>query len=77
MKKCKECNVEMIECSSLHTNYVGGVKFEEQIFLDYDDEQNGTKMLFSDKKMSKKRVKARVCPLCRLVELYVDLTSKD
>ena len=59
MKKCKECNVEMIERSSFHTNYVVGVKFEEQIFLDYEDEQNETKMIFSDKKMSKKRVKAR------------------
>lgn len=39
MKKCKDCNVKMIEGSSLHTDYVGGVKFEEQIFLDYDDEK--------------------------------------
>ena len=67
----------MIECSSLHTNYVGGVKFEEQIFLDYEDQQNGIKMLFGDKKMSKKRVKASVCASCGLVELYVDLTNKD
>lgn len=67
----------MIECSSLHTSYVGGVKFEEQIFLDYEDQQNGIKMLFGDKKMSKKRVKASVCPSCGLVELYVDLTNKD
>lgn len=77
MKKCKDCNVEMIECSSLHTDYVGGVKFEEQILLDYDDEKNGTKMLFSNKKVSKKRLKARVCPSCGVVELYVDLASNE
>lgn len=77
MKKCKDCNVEMIECSSLHTNYVGGVKFEEQIFLDYEDEKNGINMLFNNKKMSKKRVKARVCLSCGLVELYVDLNSNE
>ena len=77
MKKCKDCNVEMTECSSLHTNYVGGIKFEEQIFLDYDDEQNGNKMLFSNKKMSKRRLKAKVCPKCGLVELYVDLTCNE
>ena len=77
MKKCKDCNVEMIEGSSLHTEYVGGIKYEEQIFLDYDDEQNGTKMLFSNKKMSKKRIKARICPKCGLVELYVDLNSNE
>lgn len=54
MKKCKDCNVEMIECSSLHTNYVGGVKFEEQIFLDYEDEKNGINKLFNNKKNVKK-----------------------
>lgn len=29
MKKCSECNTEMIEDTSLHTDYVGGVSFEE------------------------------------------------
>ena len=73
MKKCNDCNIEMIEGDSLHTNYVGGVSFEEQIYLDYEDEENGTKMLFSNKKISKRRVKARICPNCGKVELYIDL----
>lgn len=76
MKRCSDCNIEMIGNTNLHIDYVGGVSFEEQIFLDYDDEINGTKMLFSDKKISKRRVKARVCPNCGKVELYVDLNEK-
>ena len=77
MKKCSDCNVEMIEDTNLHIDYVGGVKFEEQIFLDYKDDENGHKMLFGNKKVSKKRVKARVCPNCGKVELYVDLKNNN
>ena len=73
MKKCTDCNVIMIEDTNLHTDYVGGVKFEEQIYLTYGDEQNGTKPLFGSNKISTKRVKARVCPNCGKVELYIDL----
>lgn len=40
MKKCNDCNVEMIENTNLHT--------------DYDDEKNGSKMLFSNKNIQKK-----------------------
>ena len=77
MKKCSECNIDMIEDTNLHTDYVGGVKFEEQIYLDYKDDINGSKVLFSDKKISKRRLKARVCPNCGKVELYVDLINKN
>ena len=77
MKMCSDCNIPMIEDTNLHTDYVGGVSFEEQIYLDYNDEINGTKMLFSDKKISKKRLKARVCPNCGKVEMYVDLLSQN
>ena len=61
MKKCNECNVEMIEDTNLHTDYVGGVSFEEQIYLSYT---NGKAITC--------RVKARVCPSCGKVELFVD-----
>ena len=75
MKRCSDCNIEMVENTNLHTDYVGGVKFEEQLYLDYDDEINGSKMLFSNKKVSKRRIKARVCPACGKVELYVDINE--
>lgn len=77
MKKCNDCNIEMINGEGLHTDYVGGVSFEEQIFLDYKDEEHGSKMLFSKEKYSTKRVMARVCPKCGKVELYVDLNNDN
>ena len=76
MKKCSDCNIEMVEDTSLHTNHIGGVKYEEQIYLDYKDDENGFKMPFSSKKISINRVKARICPNCGKVELYVDLNDK-
>ena len=75
MKKCNECNIDMIDDTNLHTDYVGGIDFKEQIYLDYEDEKNGTKQLLSNKKISKKRLKARVCPKCGKVELYLNLSE--
>ena len=75
MKKCSDCNETMIEEASIHTDYVGGTSFEERIYLDYADEENGTKMLFSKQKISKKQIKARVCPKCGKVELYVSINE--
>ena len=56
---------------------LGGVSFEEQIYLTYADEENGTKPIFGGNKISTKRVKARVCPKCGKVELYVDLKNEE
>lgn len=43
MKKCNDCNIEMIEGIKLHTDYIGGAHFEEQIYVDYEDEKMGIK----------------------------------
>jgi ssDNA-binding Zn-finger/Zn-ribbon topoisomerase 1 len=77
MKKCSDCNVEMIEKTNLHTDYVGGTRIEEEIYLDYADEENGFNVLFSNEKKSIRRVKARLCPQCGKVELFVDLNEKE
>lgn len=77
MKKCNDCSTVMIEDVNMHTNYVGGVSFEEQIYLTYYDEENGEKPLLGGKKISTKRIKARVCPNCGKVELYVDLKENS
>ena len=75
MKKCKDCNIEMIDGDNLHTDYVGGVDFNEQIYIDYEDEEYGSKRLLTNKKYSTKRIKGRICPKCGKVELYVDLNE--
>ena len=58
IKKCNDCNVEMVDCQNLHTDYVGGVDFEERIYVNYFN--------------NPLRVRARVCPNCMKVELYID-----
>ena len=76
MKKCSDCNTIMEEDAELHTDYVGGISFEEQIYLTYADEKYGNEPLLGDKKMSIRRVKARVCKNCGKVEFYVDLKKE-
>lgn len=76
MKKCDDCDVIMIGETDLHTNYVGGVKFEEQIYLEF--EKNVRILAEGQEKIINtypKRVKARVCPKCGKVELYIDLND--
>lgn len=77
MKKCFDCNAEMIEEASIHIDYIGGAKMEERIYVDYDDEKNGFTPLLGNKKISIKMVRARVCPQCGKVELYVDLNKDE
>ena len=70
MKKCSDCDVLMIEDTSLHTDYVGGASFDERIYLSYTNPDK-SKGLFGWYN-SIERVKARVCPKCGKVELFVD-----
>ena len=34
VKKCSDCDVIMIGETDLHTDYIGGARFDEQIYLD-------------------------------------------
>lgn len=81
MIKCEKCDVEMLEDTNLHTDYVGWVSFEEQIYLSYVNGTTTSKNIFGKEKQKEnyftKRVKARVCPNCGKVELYVDLNSQE
>lgn len=76
MKKCSDCDVIMIGETDLHTDYIGGIRFEEQIYVDLEKNvkiptENEDKIL----KKGPKRVQARVCPVCGKVELYIDLNN--
>ena len=64
VKKCSDCDVIMIGETDLHTDYIGGARFDEQIYLDLEIIKKGPR-----------RVKARVCPVCGKVELYIDLNN--
>ena len=68
MKICNDCNVEMIECNNpmIRTNlHVSGVDDARPFikYLNYDTEELLTPWDF---------VKARTCPKCGKLELYVD-----
>ena len=80
MKKCENCNIEMIENTNLHTDYVGGVTYEEQIYLSYVNGTTISKNIFGKEREKEnnvtKRVKARVCPNCGKVELFVELEDE-
>lgn len=76
VKKCSDCDVIMIGETDLHTDYIGGARFDEQIYLDL--EKNIKVPIEGSDKIIKKgtrRVKARVCPVCGKVELYIDLNN--
>lgn len=81
MKKCNECSVEMIEDTSLHTDYVGGVRFEEQIYLSYVNGKEIVRNVFGKEKEKDnditERVKARVCPNCGKVELFINVDGNQ
>lgn len=81
MIKCERCNVEMKEDASIHTDYVGGYSFEEQIYITYNDGSVITKNVFGKEKekdkYDSKQVKCRFCPKCGKVELYIDLNSEE
>lgn len=81
MKKCSECNIEMIEDTNLHTDYVGGVSFDEQIYLSFVNGTIKRKSLFGKEKVQEnettERVNARVCPSCGKIELFVNIKSGE
>ena len=76
MQKCNECNIEMIEDTNLHTDYVGGVSLEEQIYLTYPNGKELIKNIFGfmDNRVTE-RVKARVCSKCGKVELFIEVNK--
>ena len=79
MKKCNDCNVEMIN-SEIHTDYCGGHTFDTQIRVSIPNGFDKRKSIFG-KEMEienyiNEQVKARVCPKCGKVELYIDSKHK-
>ena len=76
MKKCNECNVEMIPAKLL-TNDITQSRITREIEIEYVDEIIEKQKLFGGTKEVKNKcttsLKARLCPKCGKVELYIDI----
>lgn len=75
MKMCSECNVLMIENCSLEgknrMNMDATSRYSD-ISIEIPTGEKGSFLGFDYDKKKTKEVKARVCPNCGKVELYID-----
>ena len=83
MKECENCKVEMkenVEIIGKHPFQLG-VDSISTIYVSYNDGVKEVKGMFGKVKEEENycdsEVKARVCPKCGKVELYVDLTQNE
>lgn len=78
MKKCSDCNVEMInsEISGQHPFEIG-VDGESDLYVRLSKGKKEVKGLFGKTRVINDyieyQVKSRTCPKCGKVELYIDL----
>lgn len=81
MKKCKNCNVEMVdaEISGQHPLEIG-IDSQTVLYVNFSKGKEEVKGLFGKTKIvenyDRKEIKAKLCPECGKIELYVDLTEK-
>ena len=71
----------MKEDTKIHTDFVGGYRFEDHIYISYDAGKIVTKNIFvkeqERQQYESKQVKPRFCPKCGKVELFIDLNSEE
>ena len=76
MKKCNHCNVEMMPAELL-TSDITQARRTREIEIEYVDEIIEKQKLFGGTKevenKSTTSLKARLCPKCGKVELYIDI----
>lgn len=78
MKKCSECNIEMIENAKIEGQHPFeiGMDGSSDIFVEFSNNEHEVKGLFGKTKMKSDfhslEVKARICPNCGKVELYIN-----
>lgn len=75
MKLCNDCNMNMVENVKVEGQHPFelGVDGKSKIFLDIPTGENGKFLGLSLDKTIRTDLKARVCPKCGKVEMYVDI----
>ncbi len=74
MKKCNECNVDMIDNCKVKGQHPFeiGIDGESDISIHIPTNEKGSFLGIQFDKEITKELKARVCPNCGKVELYID-----
>ena len=75
MKKCSECNVEMIEDCIIEGQHPFelGVDGRTDITIHIPTGKKGNILGIKFDKVEEKPLKARICPNCGKIELYADI----
>ncbi len=79
MKKCKDCNVEMIEDAKITGQHPFeiGVDGLSNIFISFVNGKKEVTNIFGKTKEKEircnKELKARICPKCGKVEFYINM----
>ena len=79
MKKCSECNIDMINNCVIQGQHPFelGVDGRTDISIHVPTNEKGSFLGIKYDKTINLKLKARVCPKCGKVELYVDLNDKN
>ena len=78
MKKCSDCNVEMLENCTIDAQHTFdlGVDGESEIYVHIPTNEKASFFGFKYDKEIEKEVKVRVCPKCGKVEMYIDINKE-
>ena len=78
MKKCNDCNCDMIENCSINGKHPFEVDFKSRVDISVNiPAGRGTNIFGMPCEMSNRyALKARVCPQCGKVELYADFGNR-
>ncbi|MBR1376409.1 MAG: hypothetical protein IJ565_01145 [Bacilli bacterium] len=74
MKKCNDCNVEMIDNCIIEGQHPFelGVDGASEISIHIPTDEKGSFLGFKYDKVKEIKLKARICPKCGKIELYIN-----
>ena len=78
MKKCIDCNFEMVEDCEIQGEhpFILGADGESDIFVYVPTGEKTTLLGLTVDAINKLKLKSRLCPKCGKVELYVDMKGE-
>ena len=77
MKKCNDCNVDMIDNCTLEGQHLFelGANGSSDIYIHTPTGEQGNILGINFEKTTTHQPKARYCPKCGKVELYIDINN--